>query len=154
MSKKEFIIRAIIWAVFAVIAPLGFIIWRYNMFTQINKISLSGGGLLGVLLLIIFLHVLFKYIRSGLMGFSYVKQILNGVTKLLFPLVAILLVTVAVRNSLDYFIQSLGVTIISETIGIPINPFPKWIHEKTEGQYENMLDILLNKLEKGKGEEK
>jgi hypothetical protein len=91
-----------------------------------------------------------------MVGFSYTKQILNGVAKLIVPLVSVLLVVLAVRNSLDYFIQALGVTIISETIAIPVNPFPKWVHEKTQGEYESMLDILVKKLDtkETKGEKK
>lgn len=156
MSKKEFWIRTSVWVVFALLVPLGFICWRYNLFVTINNVSFSGGGILGVVLLIIFLHVLFKYINSGMVGFSYTKQILNGVAKLIVPLVSVLLVVIAVRNSLDYFIQALGVTIISETIAIPVNPFPKWVHEKTQGEYESMLDILVKKLDtkEAKGEKK
>lgn len=154
MSKKEFTIRLILWILFACLLPVGFICWRYNLFTKIDRISFSGWGILGIIILAVFIYVLIKYLRSGLTEYSMFKQVLNGITKVILPLSIVLGVSVAIRNSLDYFIQSLCATIVCEIIAIPINPFPKWVQEKSDGKYENMMDILVNKLNKKEEEKK
>lgn len=157
MEKKEkrtFIIRAILWSLTACIAPLCFIGWRYEIFTTVSRISFSGWGIISILVLFFFLMALVKYIKAGFVEYSMVKQVLNGVTKVLLPLAIVLCLCVAIRSKMDYFIQALSVILVCEAIAIPLNPFPKWIYEKTQGQYESMMDILVKKLDTKKREEK
>ena len=58
------------------------------------------------------------------------------------------------RNSFDLFIQALGLVLISETIAIPLNPFTKWVWDKTQGRFESAVDFIADRLNNNKKEEK
>lgn len=154
MDKKEkgvFITRIILWCLFAGILPVLFIGWRYDLFKKVGTLQLSGWGLIGVVILFIFLRALVKYVKAGFTEWCMLKQILNGVIKVLLPIGALLGLCVGIRANLDYFIQALGLVLICETIAIPINPFPEWVYNKTKGKFESMIDLFAAKL-KDKGE--
>ena len=73
---------------------------------------------------------------------SMLKQVLNGVGKVIIPLMALLCVVMAISSNIKYFEQALCCVIICEAIAIPINPFPQWIYKKTNGKLESTLDFL------------
>jgi hypothetical protein len=150
MNKKIFIIRAIAWSIFACILPVVFIGWRYDIFKQVSKVSLSGWGLIAIIIIFAFLYAFIKYIRAGLGPWSMLKQVLNGVFKVLLPLLILLLICMAIKSNIEYFIQALGCVLICETIAIPVNPFPQWVYEQTKGRFESVIDMVANKF---KGEE-
>ena len=143
-----FIIRAIVWSIFSAILPVVFIGWRYSLFKKVGSIQLSGWGLVAVVILFVFLKVLIHYIKAGFVGYSMTKQVINGVLKVILPLAILLIICIAIRNNIDYFIQALEITIICEVVAIPINPFPEWIYEKSQGRIESMLDLFSAKLNK------
>lgn len=148
MNKKVFIARAIGWTLFSCVLPVLFIGWRYSLFKKVGALQLSGWGLIGILIIFIFLRTLVRYIRAGFVGWSMVKQVLNGVIKILLPLGVVLIVAIAIRNNLDYFIQALSIVLILEAIAIPLNPFPQWVWEKSQGRFESLIDLIANKNKK------
>lgn len=145
-SKRKFIIRAILWAIFCCGLPVAFIGWRYDLFRKAGQLQLSGWGLIAVIIIFIFVIVLVKYVKAGFVEWSMTKQVLTGIVKVLIPLGAILAVCVSIRSNIDYFIQALGCTLICETIALPINPFPEWVYNKSKGRFENMVDFMAGKL--------
>ena len=153
-DKKIFIARAIAWSIFSAVLPVAFIGWRYSLFKKVGKIQLSGWGLFAVVIVFIFLITLVKYIKSGFQEWTMVKQIINGVLKIIIPLVVLLLLCITIRNNIDYFIQALSCVLLCEAIAIPINPFPEWVYIKSQGRMESMLDLFASKMQQTNKEEK
>ena len=153
---KIFIVRAIAWALFSCVIPVLFIGFRYSLFEKAGSLQLSGWGIIAVVIIAVFLYVLTKYIRAGFGQWSFIKQIIDGVIRIVLPLATVLAIAINIRNNLDVFIQSLSCVLICEIIAIPINPFPEWVAKKTQGRFESMVDFVAdrfyNKKEDNKGE--
>jgi len=150
-EKQKFIVRLVFWVIFALIVPVGFIIFRYDLFTRISTVQFGGWGMLAVIIIFIFLIVVGKYIKKGSKKYSMPIQILNGVIKVILPLVAIYLILVNIKDSIDLFLQSLAVCIVSEAIAIPINPMPKWVSDQNEGQMNDTIDYFFKRYDERKG---
>lgn len=149
-SKKVFAARVFAWALFSCAAPVCFIGWRYDLFKEAGSLQLSGWGLFGVVIIVAFLYTVIKYIQAGFSEWSMTKQIINGVLKILLPIAAVLAVCIGIRSQLDYFIQSLCCVLICEAAAIPINPFPKWVYEKSKGRFESTVDFIADRFNKKK----
>ena len=152
-SKKVFILRVVLWALFSCVIPILFIGWRYKLFKKIGALQLSGWGLIALVIVFIFLYVVVKYIKAGFVEWSMTKQIINGITKIVLPLGVLLAICIGIRNSIDLFIQALSCVLLSEVIAIPINPFPKWVYDKSKGRFENAVDFVADRLYSKKKEE-
>ena len=151
-EKKVFILRIVLWSLFAGVIPVIFIGWRYDLFKKASNFKLSGWGLIAIIFIFVFLKVLVGYIRAGIKEYSMLKQVLNGILKVLIPLGVLLLLCVGIRSNIEQFIQALSCAIICETIAIPLNPFPKWVYEKSKGKFESMIDLFANKINNKKEE--
>lgn len=147
-EKKKFIAKAVAWSMFSCVLPVCFIGWRYDLFNKVGSLQLSGWGMFAIVIIFVFLHTLVKYIKSGFSGWSMTKQIINGVLKVLIPIGALLALCVGIRANLDYFIQALSCVLLCEAIAIPMNPFPKWVWEKSQGKIEGLIDYAVSKLHK------
>ena len=145
-KRKIFWVRAILWALFACFIPVAFIGWRYDLVKQVGSLQLSGWGLFGIIIIFVFLYVVVKYIRAGFVEWSMIKQIINGVVKVVLPLGALLALCIGLRNNIDIFIQSLSCVLLSEVIAIPINPFPEWVWNKTQGRFESAVDFVADRF--------
>lgn len=145
-EKKLFIVKVSLWVLFSLIIPVGFIGWRYDLFKKASQLRLSGWGLIAIIIIAVFLFSLTKYIKAGFIEWNLTKQIISGVLKIILPLFILLMITVNIKNNIDYFIQALSCVILSELVAIPINPFPKWVWEKSKGRFENTVDFIANKF--------
>ena len=143
---KIFWVRAILWALFSCAIPVAFIGWRYDLFRKVGSLQLSGLGLIAIVIIFAFIYVVVKYIRAGFVEWTMTKQIISGVIKVILPLGALLAICIALRNSLDVFIQALSCVLISEVIALPINPFPEWVWKKSQGRFESAVDFVADKL--------
>ena len=145
-QKRNFIIRVVLWALFSCAIPVAFIGWRYSLFNKVSSLSLSGWGLIAVVIIFAFLIVVVKYVKAGFVEWSMTKQIITGIMKVIVPLGTILAVCISIRSNIDMFIQALSCTILCEVIAIPINPFPKWVYEKSKGRFESTVDFIATKF--------
>lgn len=152
MDKKEFITRAIAWSMFACGIPVIFIGWRYDLFKKVGTMQLSGWGIIGIIILGTFLYVLGRYIKAGFAEWSMFKQVITGIIKTLLPIGALLALLTGIRQNIDCLIQAVTCVLISEAIAIPINPFPRWVWEKTKGRFESMIDYVASKINHKEGE--
>lgn len=143
---KVFWARVALWSLFSCIIPVCFIGWRYDLFKKVGSLQLSGWGLIAIVIVFVFLYAVTKYIRAGFVEWSMTKQIVNGIVKIVLPLGALLAVCIALRNSLDVFIQALGCTLVSEVIALPLNPFPEWVWKKSQGRFESAVDFMADRL--------
>lgn len=147
-DQRKFVARAVAWATFACVLPVAFIGWRYDLFKKVGSLQLSGWGMIGVAIVFAFGLALVKYVKAGFSEWSMAKQILSGIAKVLLPLGALLALCVGIRDSLDYFIQAIGCVLMCEAVAIPLNPFPKWVYEKTQGRFESAVDFVASRLQK------
>ncbi len=143
---KIFWTRVIIWSLFACVIPVLFIGYRYDLFKKVGSLQLSGWGLIAVIIILIFAYAVIKYLKAGFNEWSMTQQIINGIIKVILPLVTAIVITINIKNNLDAFIQSLSCVLISEVIAIPLNPFPEWIWKKTQGKLDSTIDFVVEKL--------
>ena len=145
-EQKVFVARVIIWSLFSCVIPVLFIGFRYDLFRKASALQLSGWGLIAVIIIFVFLYVLIKYIRAGFTEWSMLRQIVDGVVKVVLPLGAILAIAISVKNNLDIFIQALSCVMICEVIALPINPFPEWVWKKSQGRFESAVDFIADRF--------
>lgn len=153
-----FWVRFSAWVVFAAMAPLAFMMWRFNLFNKESHAFLGGWGLFVVIFAAIFLIVLIAYFRRIMMiKHVFISSCISGVCKVIIPLVALLVICYVVRNELDYLIQVLSCTILCELVAIPLNPFPEYIAELQkdvdEDKRKGTIDYLWDKYFAKKKEE-
>ena len=140
--KTVFVTRAISWSLFAGILPFVFIAWRYGIFRSTGAIALNGWGVIGLVILAIFVITLFNYLRQG-MKHGFFKQCVVGFAKVIVPLVLVMLVVEGIKSNIELFQQALACTIACELVAIPINPFPEWVEkQKREGRLEEQKGVI------------
>ena len=137
MTKKQFWIRLPLFILFACIIPFVFIAWRYKIFHKVSNVSLSGWGLIGILIVVIFVIYLVKSVEK-IKKWSLTKQIFVGVFKIIVPLLCLYFGLRCIKESVDLFMQALIVVIFSEMIAIVINPIPQ-AQENSEIDYFSQI---------------
>lgn len=142
MSKKEFWFRFGIYVLFGAIVPFVFLVWRFNLFGKVSSISIGGWGIVAIIFIAVFFIRLFKAVRKGL-PYSIWTQILDGVVKVIIPLAVAATIVYLFKDLTMQIFQFLMVVVICELVAIPVNPFPKWIHEnKIEEENDNTKKLL------------
>lgn len=147
MTRKEFVIRLLIYILFGLIIPVGFLSWRFKLFDQVTKISFSIWGLIAIIVAIVFVLGLFNGLKKGLKH-GIAKQVIDTICKVTIPL---LIVTIAfdwMSGFAKEFVQFLVVLIISETIGGIVNPLPQWCFENKIEQTGSVLTKILTSFQK------
>ena len=150
-KKKEKLIfwsRFSIYVLFGFVAPVVFLAIRFELFKTISKVSIGGWELIIFLLAFIFIITLIKYVKKGL-PYSLFTQFLNGLTKVIIPLLIVLLVVNAFKNSadkLEALSQFMVFLIACEIVAVVANPFPKWIHDNHLEDQENQFRKIFEGL--------
>lgn len=140
MSKKQFWIRLSVYVLFGLLAPLAFLLWRFDFLKSVSEgTKLSGWGTFAVAFIFIFFLRLMKSVRKG-MPFSYWAQLLDGIIKVIIPLIICTVVLNFMKNFMEEFSQFLIVLILCETVAVFTNPLKEWAHENNV-EYET-LSIL------------
>lgn len=129
-ARKIFLIRLVLFLMFALVIPIIFVADRYELFENINEFKFTMWGMV-VLIIVIAVGLYILSVIQKAMPYSMFTQVFNGLLKITLPLVALWLVLNKIQNTFNLFNQCLLCIIISETIAIPINPFPKWIGERS-----------------------
>lgn len=149
MSKKQFWVRLGLYLVFGMIIPVSFLIWRFQLFEVVketkNKVAIGGWGLVVILFVAFFFIKLMKAIRRG-MPFSLGRQILDGVTKTIIPLIVAAICVNLMKDLMKELFQFLCVVIFSEMVAICVDPLPQWAHENHIEYQENTLRNILSSL--------
>lgn len=145
MSKKEFIARITMYALFGVIAPVGFLVWRFGLFQKVSSISIGGWGLVAIVLVAVFFIRFFKALKSGL-PFSMLTQILDGLCKQIIPLIALTFCVYYLNDFTTEVFQFLCVLIVTRAAAIVFNPLPQWAHENKIGEDKKNLKSVLESL--------
>lgn len=153
-ERRIFIARIIAWILLSCVTPVVFIGWRYKLFDKAGSLQLSGWGLIAIIIICVFLYTMVKYIRAGFTEWSMIRQIVDGIVKVILPLAALLAVVIGIRNSLETFIQALSCVLICEVISVPLNPFPEWVWKKSKGRFESTVDYIADRFNQKEKEEK
>lgn len=143
-----------LWACFALIAPVAFIAWRYQLFTPKTEYHLGGWGFIAIIIIAVFCISCLRYVCKGFTRWSMAKQCIKGLCAITAPLLALYFALNCVASNIDLFLQTLAFVAASETVAIPLNPFPRWVDMKTEGKYEGMIDYAFKKYEEHKEKQK
>lgn len=119
------------WALLACVLPFTFIAYRFQLFKTVSKVQIGGWGIFAIIILAVFAIGVFRYIKLALKTkYSFWIQCINGICKIVIPLLALYIILYNIRNNLDLFLQALGCVILCEGAAIPFNPMPKWVYEK------------------------
>lgn len=149
-ENKIFWTRFSFYVFFAWLAPGGFLIWRFNLFNKINSISIGGWGLVFIIFSGAFFIHLMKQVKKGL-PYSLGSQILEGYMKVVIPLLIVIFCVYTAQEFIKQLLQFLIVLVICEAIAIPMNPFPKWIHdnhlEESQNKMKKFADIFWSSKE-------
>lgn len=128
MTKKQ-IIRLVLFCLFACVLPFVFIAWRFEIFSKVNHVSLTGWGLIGVIIALVFVIYITRSI-AHIKEHSMFKQCFIGYMSVVVPLLVLYFLLYSLRNNMDIMLQSLIVVIACESVAIPINPIPEITQEK------------------------
>lgn len=154
VETQKFWVKFAFWMVFALIIPVAFIIWRFDLFKTISAVQFGGWGVIAVIIIATFAVVCLKYVNKGMIRWSMTKQIVQGVCKVTIPLLAFYWMLNSISSNTAVFLQALAVVIVSETIAIPLNPFPKWVDEKTQGAMDSSIDYFFKRYDERKEKNK
>lgn len=154
--KKTFCIRAALWTILAAILPFSFIAWRFEIFSN-SKTQITGWGIIGIVIIVVFLFVAYGYLKKGLKQ-SLLKQCLVGFIGVTMPLVMITLLVSSIASNSKQFEEALLCITLCETLALPVNPFPDWLEkqriargkEQTDSILEAVKDKFFNKNEEDK----
>ena len=147
MTKKEFWIRLSSYILMGGVAPFAFLVWRFKLFSQVNKLMIGGWGIIGIIVIAVFFTRLIKAVRKGL-PYSYGTQILTMLCKVSIPLLTVFVCAYFLRDIMGEFSQFLGVLFVCETIAGFINPIPQWAHDNQIEEQENVLKQIFSSFKK------
>lgn len=128
MKKKEFFIKLILWVFFAAAVPIMAIVDKYDMIKN-GTLKYTGWAIIVFIIAFIFISVICGYIGK-IFKWSMPLQIFNGVRLVLVPLFFMLIGVDLIVSNIANVKYILVVSLISEAIAIPLNPFPKWLYMK------------------------
>ena len=149
-AKALFWILFALWTIFALIAPVAWIIWRYQLFQPKTEYQFGGWGFIAVVIIAVFALTCFRYVCKGFPRWSMAKQCIKGLCIITIPCLALYFALSCVASNIELFLQSLAFVTASETVAIPLNPFPKWVDKQTQGQYDGAIDYLFKKYDEHK----
>ena len=133
MNWKKFTIQLILWLVFVAVIPICAIVDKYDLVKN-GALKYTGWGIIVGVILFVVIMVMLGYVLK-LLKWSMTKQVLTGTMIVLVPLIFLFILTDLITKNIENIKYILIVSIISEGIAIPINPFPKMVYEK------NLKDI-------------
>ena len=124
-STLKFWIQFTLFAIFGCIAPLGFIIWRFELFQVVSKTTFGVWGVICLVIVAIFGSYVARYLTKGI-PYSFGTQIINGVFKVVVPCLLVWVLSYKLKDEMDLFIQVMAFITCSEAIAICVNPLPKY----------------------------
>lgn len=155
MSAKQFWIRFVIWVLIAIIAPIGFMFYKYDMIVKVHtnesdSYSVTGWGVLACIIVAFFLLYVVKEARKGMPYGSMVSQCIDGYA-LLIPAIIFIFLLDSIKDSIAAFEQVMIALVICEAVAVPINPMRRWAWEhniEMKGNFfVNVISKALNKTE-------
>ena len=149
MSKKQFIIRFVIYILIGLGLPIGFMAWKFELFVEKpSTTSVSGWGFVLIIIVVVFILKLVNGLRKGLKPGSMVKQVVDGIYTVALPLCLFTFIVYWMSGVSEQLTQVLIVLTVCETICIPINPIPRWAFENNVEIAEGVVKKVINYIKK------
>ena len=155
--KTTFISRLTSWIILAGVIPFVLIAYRFELFKKVNQMSISGWGIIAVIILAGVVLTVVKYVKLALNAkYTLIGQILNGVCKVIIPLVAVYTIAYSVKDNIQSFLDVMGLVILCEAVAIPLNPLPEWAYnmqkearaDERKDAFDYLLDSFFSRKEK------
>lgn len=151
-AKYLFWTRLVLFCFFS-LAPILFMMWRFDLFGEVSAMSIGGWGIIAFLIVFVFLIIMFNYVIKS-RKWSYWKQILKGIAFLILPLFFVLICLNAAQGYITQLMQLICCCILCWSVAIAINPMPEWAFKQSQGEQESFMNYVLDKREAKKNNEK
>ena len=150
MSTKQFWIRFAIWITFAVLIPIGFLFYRYDLFVRVHTeeadgYQVTGWGVLACVIFAVFLIYVIREAKKGMPYGSMFSQCVDGYTALI-PVLILIFVLNGIKDNIEAFEHVMIVLFLSEAVAVPINPMRRWAWEHNIEMTGNFLGSVLRKV--------
>lgn len=155
-NNKIFYTRMASFLLFAIIIPCAYLITRFHLFTQTSAMQIGIWGVICIGIIFGSISVLVKFYLDGMKyKYSYFKQIVSGLIKIILPLGILLLICTWLKDNMNELIEVIYVLIPCEIGAIFLNPLPKWCFDNNvEGIGEIYDKVILGKRENKNKEKK
>lgn len=143
-GKNVFVIKGVA-SILLALAPIIYIFIRYECYKFVMKISMSGWGLIAIILGVIVFYVVMKNILSGT-KWAYWKQVVQGICKIFVPALALFGI---VYCSIDYLKElTILITLIGFcwTLAYILNPLPELKYKEGLNESVDTVQYAMNKL--------
>ena len=139
---KIFIARLTGYIMFGLLFPFAFLVWRFGLFQQTNKLNIGGWGVVAIIFAAVFFAKLVKQ-AGDCVESTFVKQVFQAIGKVLVPLLAVTLCLYAVGDFWKELINFFIILTICEPVAYVLNPFPEFLAEKEKEDKKNGLISII-----------
>lgn len=141
-----FLPRLIIWIGCTFVCPIALIMAKFKVFERVEgeKLRFNGWAIIIVLIVGIGLFYLLKYVLNA-MTFNYIAQLLNGFIRLVLWLILALLLVDIIAKCHEQIKWVLGWSILSCSIGVAVNPLPRWSYNRKNKDVAASIGTYLEK---------
>lgn len=130
----------------AIVGPFTYIMARFKPFEKSTTVSVGFAGAIALIVLAVGICVLIKFYLAGMKTrYSFVKQIVEGVYKIILPTVGLLLVCFFFKKYMEQLTEILYVLLPFEAVAIVVNPLPKWAFDNNVDGIGEITDKVLSK---------
>ena len=143
INKKVFITRLVIYIMCGLIIPASFLIWKFNLFSNVSKTNIGGWGIVVIILTAVFLSKLAKQ-STDVIESETARQAVDAFRKVLLPLLAVTLCLYAVGDFWQQLIQFFVILTIFEPIAYVANPMPQYVKQVKDEKKKNKIIELFN----------
>lgn len=149
-KKKLFIIRLVLFIAFLLVPPI-YLIFRYNLFHKVSKLTFGGWGIMAIILLAIGVFLFLRYLVKG-KQYAYWKQVVKAVLYVIVPCFAIYFIIYLSKDYLERLLELIIIFMASYFLALLVNPLPQYTYEKSRGEFESWVNYALDNREKAKEE--
>ena len=145
MNKKIFWSRFTLYILIGLFIPVGFLIYRFNLFAPTTKLNIGGWGIVVIVFSAVFVSALAKQmvdiLEDGIM-----KNIVNSFRKVLIPLLTVTLCIFAVGEFWKELLQFFIVITVCEPVAYVLNPIPELAKQVQEEREDKKQESKLLKI--------
>ena len=144
-----FIPRLIIWIGCTFVCPILLIMSKFDVFKKVPvedgmKIQFNGWEIVIALIITIGIFYILKYVLSA-MTFNFVSQVISGFINLILWLILALALVGTIAKFQEQFKFILTWSIVSCSVGVVINPLPRWSYLRKTKDIANSISANLKK---------
>lgn len=145
-SKKVFALQLALFLAFCLVIPVIYFAIRFNLFTQITKTQIGLWGVILIIIIFAIVVVLIKFYLAGLKTkWTLLKQIVEGLVKLILPLIVVQALLILMKNDIDKLVECMWVFLPCELVAIVVNPLPKWCFDNNVDGLGEITDKVFKR---------